>query len=62
MSEAKKSSSKKADLKIGMYNCTNVKTGEKFVYHSSTVNALQGKGVLEVGSYIKDYFSATMKR
>lgn len=60
MSEAKKSSKK--ELKKGWYNCTVIATGEKKTYYSATIDALSGKGILEVGSYIKDYFSPTMKR
>jgi hypothetical protein len=62
MSETKKSSTKKTNLKTGMYNCTVIATGEKKVYFSETIKALDGKNVLEVGSYIKDYISPTMKR
>jgi ribosome biogenesis GTPase A len=60
MSETKKSSKK--ELEKGWYNCTVIATGEKKAYYSSTINALSGKGILEVGNYIKDYFSPTMKR
>lgn len=61
MSEKKAS----AKLKPGMYECTHtagVRIGKKDVFHSSTAETLQKKGLLEVGKCIENYVPKTMKQ
>ncbi len=42
-------------LTKGMWNCTNIATGEKVVYHSSTAQTLLDKGIVTVGKKVKVY-------
>ena len=56
------SSKKKTPLENGMYNCQMTGTKEKRVYHSSTAETLQDKGLLKVLDKIEEYVSKTMKK
>jgi hypothetical protein len=48
------------DVANGMWNC-ETSTGEKVVYHSSTVNAVQNKGLIKVIDKVKLYKPKTIK-
>lgn len=58
MSNESKSSK---DLAAGMYNCTVIKTKEEKIYHSSTAQTLRDKGIVKVGTKVKEYRPKTMK-
>jgi hypothetical protein len=56
--------SKKA-LETGMYECeklTGLYKGDKAIYHSSTAETLQAKGIVKVVKKLKNYTPATMKK
>lgn len=61
MSEETVSVKKGKDLDPGMYNCVVLKTKEKKVYHSSTAQTLQQKGIVKVNSKIEVHIPKTMK-
>jgi len=61
--EATKSKSKA--LENGMYECeklTGTYKGDRAIYHSSTAETLQTKGLVKVIKKIKNYVPATMKK
>ena len=53
--ETKQETKKSKILETGMYNCVNLKTKEKVIYHSSTAQTLRDKGLITVGNKIKKY-------
>ena len=66
MSETKKEEKKPQGKKLeaGMYNCEKITgnfKGDKVVYHSSTAETLQAKGLIKVLGKIKVYKPKTIK-
>ena len=65
---SKETESVKKDLEPGMYNVSfkkdfgSYKKDEKAVYHSSTAEVLEKKGLIKVDGKIKVYVPKTMKK
>jgi len=58
-------SNEKKKLEPGMYNCEKITgnfKGEKVIYHSSTAETLEKKGLIKIGTKIKVHVPKTMKK